>query len=210
VKRALTLLATVLLLVPAAAGLSSATDGDYCRAHQPFHASAAKDRMRRAGLQSFRIAAAPLVSREVALWPPGPRCVYEYSDGRVVKRPLGDVGAFFAVIAAGAVAAARRNRYARATLLSLAVAGVGFLLYGIEAIVPAVSVGIVVAYAGTRSCIATTTAVGVLVFGGLVELAGGGVAGWTVLLALAPRAESLFGSGQERRAMPLARPSAEF
>src|ERR1700754_4328294 len=156
--------------------------------------------MRRAGDQTFRITAAPLVSHELALWPAGRRCVYEYPDGRVVKQSLGDVGAFFAVIAAGVVAAVRRNRYAWATLLTLAVAGAGLLLYGIEAIVPAVLVGIVVAYALTRSSIATTTAAGVLVFGGLVALAGGGVAGWTVLPALAPRAERLFGSGQEPRA----------
>ena len=168
------------LLMVAAAGLSAPVESDYCGAHA--HATISVNGTR-------LVRREPAVSRELALWPPGQRCVYAYADGRLTIRSIGSVAAFVMLLAAGLVAVVRRNRFSWATLLMLAVAGAGCLVRGIDTVIAAVPIGIAVTFALTRSASATTTAAGVLVFGCLINFAGGSALGWAALLLLVPFAD---------------------
>ena len=98
----------VALLIVGAAGLSSLEDDDFCGA---FGAEAASLRT------------------ELALWPPGTRCVSTLPDGTSTSLEAGSAGAFLVLlasllaVAAWKVARPERARYAFAVALAFAVAG---------------------------------------------------------------------------------------
>ena len=159
----------VALLVVGAAGLSSLEDDDFCSTFGTETASP---------------------STELALWPPGTRCVSTLPDGTSTSLEAGSAGAFLlllaGLLAVGAWKGVRpeRARYAFAVALALAVAGAAGLEGAWQMSVPAglvLGVPLALVAGGLAGALAAATA---LLAGMLLWLLGLGPAAFLLPLAL--------------------------
>ena len=194
-KRLAAPLAAAVLLVIAAAGLSSEAVDDYCLTRGP------------AVNEGF----GGTSSSPISAWPPGRQCRYETASGQVVATErLGDVAGFVIMLAGGALAVFRRSRYTWASLIVLGLAGLFSLYFGFQSMVMALVLGGGIALAATRSVVAPATAIAVLVAGAIPNVWTGTTAGWAILLLLVSRGTRPLAGADNRVARSFAGPRADL
>jgi hypothetical protein len=193
VKRLLPLVAVV-LLVAAAAGLSSNMNDDYCITHYATEENA------------------PSLVGDYSLWPPGLNCVYTWDDGHSVTLMRGSVAGFLILLAGGLPAVVRRTRYAWASLIVLGVSGaIEFYAPAFQLLMMAAFISLPIAFVATRNVVATATAGAVLFVGAFAFLAGNrSTLGWAVLLALVAVAENVLDPLEKRVMGELVGPRPEL